>query len=217
MDLENSLIVVASFSNSSHFMDSKLLCIRTLESRCEHLDSDSSSLNFRRSISSSRSSSCGYNQEIILFFFGDRRNRQTNESYKSIAVHSIMREKTRKNVESELHAEKLLHMYQCQAKEKTQPVSVSRILVKIDFKCQIHAEVTKQTAQSKLFISTVNQKWTTTSPFEGDVKREIKQATHANALPHRNASYACSRFIPRSKIPEKRSTQSCKKYSYLRV
>lgn len=69
MDLENSLIVVASFSNSSHFMDSKLLCIRTLESRCEHRDSDSSSLNFRRSISSSRSSSCGCNQEMILFFF----------------------------------------------------------------------------------------------------------------------------------------------------
>ena len=62
-------MVVASFSNSSHFMDSKLLCIRTLESRCEHRDSDSSSLSFRRSISSSRSSSCGCNQEIILFFF----------------------------------------------------------------------------------------------------------------------------------------------------
>ena len=58
MDLENSLIVVASFSNSSHLTDSKLLCIRTFDSKCEQRDSESSSRNFSLSISSSRSSSC---------------------------------------------------------------------------------------------------------------------------------------------------------------
>ena len=70
MDLENSLIVVASFSNSSHLTDSKLRCIRTFDSKCEQRDSESSSRNFSLSISSSRSSSCERINEFIRSLAG---------------------------------------------------------------------------------------------------------------------------------------------------